>query len=375
MLYFWRAMRLAFALRFIALLLLLPAFALRGQDSPQEWQFAVSPFAGFILPHHPEMRYLQDERLWGLELSASRSTDGSKDWHHWFNFPQWGLMLDLYDFGSPYLGRGISGKVYFDLPVDRQRRFGLKLSIGAGYVEKIFDVEDNFHNSAIGSHLNATLGVEGHVRLNLGDHLLIKPGIGLYHFSNGAFRMPNSGVNMPGLRLGVAYRPEAHAEPQRRDPGFDGLRSAVYIGGSGGAKEIKPIGGPKYAVINLFALWTLRVSPKSSFGAEGGLNYNASLRHRLADIHLPPGEKAYNYRPFVAAIYQIHFDPLTIRFGLGHYIDPKFERDGNIFMRYHLAYQWGNWQFFGGLKSHYARADNVEVGIAHRIYSGKQKTP
>ncbi len=344
-----------------------------GQDTTATWQFSAAPFTGFIIAHHPEMRYMPHERLWALELSASQTTDGSKDWHHYYNFPQWGFTLDLFDFGSPFLGHGAAGKIFFDLPLDSKKRIGLKISFGAGYVGKTFDLDDNIHNSAISSHLNAALGAEGYVRIGLGPHFNLKPGIGLHHFSNGAFKMPNSGINMPGLSLALEYRPVEHMDPHRRSPDFGGVRSDFFVGVSGGAKEIKPLGGPKYAVINLIGLWTMRVSPKSSFGAEGGLNYNESLRFRLADIDRPPGERAYNYRPYLAAVYQLHFEPLIIRFGVGSYINPKFREDGNLFLRYHLVYQWRDWQIFGGLKSHYARADNIEVGLVYRLYGTHSK--
>ena len=179
--------------------------------------------------------------------------------------------------------------------------------------------------------------------------------------------MPNSGINIPGVSLALEYRPQLHASPTRLHPDFGGIHSDFHVGVSGGAKEIKPLGGTKYAVINLIGFWTYRVSPKSSFGAEGGLNYNASLRYRMADIDKPPADPAMNYRPYLAALYQLHFDPLVLRFSLGSYIAPRFEQDGNVFLRYHLAYQWRNWQVFGGLKSHYARADNVELGMAYRL--------
>lgn len=344
------------------------------QEAQTEWKFGAAPFTGFIIPHHPEMEYLQNDRLVGVELSGSLRSDGRKDWHHWYNFPEWGFIVDVYDFGSPYLGKGATGKIFIDLPIDKKRLFFLKLSFGAGYVENIFDPEENVHNSAIGSKLNAALGVEGHFRIEAGKHLEIHPGIALYHLSNGAFQMPNSGINMPVLKLGLAYRPYGGNPPQREEREFSRKSSRLNLGASFGAKEIKPIGGSKYLAGNVFADWVFRVSPKSSFGVEGGLNYNESLRHRLADIHEPPGERAYNYRPYIAALYQLHFDPLVIRLAVGNYISPKFTGDGTVFMRYHLVYEWRDWQVFCGLKSHYAKADHMEIGLSRRILSFKSST-
>lgn len=340
---------------------------LSGQDTVPSWRYTAGIFAGSLIPHHDDMAYLPRERLRSLELTLSQTADGSKDWHHYFNFPDWGFTLNLYDFGSPYVGHGAAAKIFFDLPLDRKRLFGLKLAIGAGYISKPFDMEDNIHNSAIGSHFNAALSAEGYVDIRLGDRWNLRPGLGLHHFSNGAFKMPNSGINLAGLRLALTYTPAPVPLPDRKSPPLTGPRSSFFVGGSGGAKEIKPTGGPKYAVVNLFGVWAYRVSPKSSLGAEAGLNYNESLRHRLADIGKPPGRKANNYRPYLALLYQLHFSPLIIRFQVGGYIAPVFRQDGDVFLRYHLAYNWQKWQIFGGLKSHYAQADNIEFGIAYRL--------
>lgn len=331
------------------------------------WDFEGAALGGFLMPHHADMLYLVDGHVVGGELSMTKRTAGEKDWHPHYLFPRWGITLNGYKLGSESMGTALAGRIFFDLPTGKSRTFWMKLSIGAGWVERPFDIEDNVHNSAIGSHLNASLAVEAHLNLNLGEKIVFKPGIGIHHYSNGAMQMPNSGINLAMLRLAFMYRtkqteiPTMERKPVEKTPG------QVSIGVSGGAKEIKPIGGRTYAILNGFAIWQKRLSPKSSFGGEIGLNYNESLQYRSENLNGEDLDPGNNYRAYIAALYQLHFDPLALRFGLGTYINPSFTDDGSVFFRYHLVYQLERFQVFTGLKSHYAKADNIELGMAYRL--------
>jgi len=337
-----------------------------GQEN-RSWEWEVSPMGGFLMPHHPDMLYLVDGHVLAGEISFMKQTDGSKDWHADYLFPRWGFTLGAYDLGSKEMGGAIAGRIFFDLPTGESRLFRLKLSIGAGWIERPFDRNDNVHNSAIGSHLNAALAVEGNFNFDLGKIWTIRPGIGIHHFSNGAMKMPNSGINLAVLKVAFLHRSPSIELPQSGPLPFKGKDHHIFVGISGGMKEIKPIGGRKYAVLNGFTIWQKRLTRKSSLGGEVGVNYNESLQYRNSDGEDEELDASDNYRPYVAALYQMHFDPLSLRFGVGTYFAADFIEDGRVFFRYHLLYQFERIQVFAGLKSHYARADNIEVGAAYRL--------
>ncbi|MFT5903812.1 MAG: hypothetical protein ACI9O2_000667 [Flammeovirgaceae bacterium] len=348
-----------------ALFFLLITFSAQAQET--SWDIEAAPMAGILLPHHEDMLYLRAGHVVGMEVSLTKRTDGSKDWHHRYFFPRWGVSVNAYDLGSPYMGNGYGGRIFFDLPMTKARNFFLKVSFGAGWIEKPFDLDDNPRNSAIGSHLNAALGVEAHFNLNLGEKWAFRPGIGIHHYSNGAMQAPNSGINLALIRMAFMHRFAPRPLPELRTPTFSPTKGNFIIGVSGGMKEIKPIGGKKYGVLNIFGIYQKRVSGKSSFGGEVGVNYNESLQYANDDGDQDNPNSQDNYRPYIAGIYQLHFDPLSIRLSVGSYIAPRYTDDGLIFLRYHLVYDLKRIQFFLGLKSHYAKADNGEIGIAYRL--------
>ncbi len=336
-----------------------------GQNS--NWNVEAAPLGGFLMPHHDDMLYLIDGHVLGGELSFSKTVDGSEDWHHYFAMPRWGVSLNAYKLGSEYMGEAISGRLFFDLPTGKSRLFSLKISIGAGWIERPFDEDDNVRNSAIGSSLNASVGLEGVLNIPLNEKLVLTPGLGIHHYSNGAMKMPNSGINLAMLRVGLRFGNNVAPAIEDRKSQFEKGKSEFLFGISGGMKEIKPIGGEKYGIVNLFGIWQKRLSPKSTFGAELGVNYNESLQYRAQEDQESELDPSENYRFYVAGLYYLHFDPIKIRLSAGSYLAPNFTDDGNVFLRYHLMYTFGKFEIFTGLKTHYAKADNIELGMQYRI--------
>lgn len=350
--------------RLITLFLLL---TISAQAQKTGWDVEATPLGGVLMPHHDDMLYLRAGHVVGGEVSLTKLVDGSKDWHHRFFFPRWGLSLSGYDLGSTYMGNGYGGRVFFDLPITKARKLFLKVSFGAGYITKPFDLETNGRNSGIGSHWNAAIGVEAHTTIDLSENLAFRPGIGIHHYSNGALVVPNSGINLAMLRMTLLYRFSPSPLPDLSIPSFEPAKSNILIGLSGGMKETLPIGGKKYGVVNFFGIYQKRITGKSTFGGELGLNYNESLQYANDDGDQDDPNPKDNFRPYVAGIYQLHFDPISIRLSVGSYIAPRYRDDGLVFLRYHLVYDLSRFQFFVGLKSHYAKADNGELGVAYRL--------
>lgn len=339
---------------------------------PETWLEA-GAMGGFLMPHHNDMLLLVDGHARGVEAAFHFGTDGSRDWHHAFNFPTWGVSAGWYDLASDLLGQSAHLNLFTDLPLDRGRRYSLMMGIGGGYITRPFDEVSNFQNGAIGSHLNAALEMSAYRRWDLGSRLRLRAGIGIRHFSNGAMRAPNSGINVAVASVRIMHRwpgssadPSPAALPERKKITLDQKPWTFYTGLSGGLKEVLPIGGPMYGAVNLFASAQKPISAKSSWGFELGLNHNASLRHRTREVGGEPASTE-NLRAYAAAQYLLHFGVLSLRLQAGSYLFPTFRGDGLIFFRYHLVYEKARWQGFLGLKSHFAKADHPELGIAYRI--------
>lgn len=330
-------------------------------------EFEVGAAGGFLVPHHNDMHYLQDGHTRSLEAALHFTADGSKAWHHHFNFPTWGISGAVHDAASQYLGTAAALTAFIDFPLDGKRILTLRTGLGAGYISRPFHPDDNFHNGAIGSRLNSAPELTLNARIGLSPNWILRTGIGIRHFSNGAFTVPNSGINLAVIKAALSYR-RSLPTPERLRPALEEeeKEAKLYAGGSFGAKQAPPYGSPRHGVANGFLNLQKRLTAKSGWGAEIGMNMNGSLAQR-ARRSGREGSRSENFRAYIAAEYRLYLSPIALRFQAGSYIFPEFEDDGLIFFKYHIIREFGRWQVFAGLKSHFAKADNIEAGAAYRI--------
>jgi hypothetical protein len=168
------------------------------------------------------------------------------------------------------------------------------------------------------------------------------------------------------LKLNIVYDGTGGFNPPREAREPADMRSNLLIGSTYGIKQLPFNESDRYAIVNLFGIWQKRLTPKTTLGGELGLNYNSSLEARLENIN-QAGSSADNYRAYLAVHHMLHFDPFAFRFQVGYYLWPSFEEDGMVFFRYHLIYQMNRVDLFAGLKSHFAKADNIEIGLAYKL--------
>jgi hypothetical protein len=175
-------------------------FKVAGQSFPiRKNAISANLHHGFIIPHRSTVEYLVEDHVNGIEIDFIRQSDGTKEWHHAFGMPETGLSLSLWNLGNDeHLGKAVALIPYIDFPLAGKKNLELDLRFGWGFnfVEKVFDVESNYKNQAIGTHFNFAILVHSHARWKINDHLALGAGFGLTHFSNGAFTMPNLGLNL-----------------------------------------------------------------------------------------------------------------------------------------------------------------------------------
>jgi hypothetical protein len=330
-----------------------------GGDGPR---IGFGLLGGKFLPHKKEIKDLVETFPWGCQVELNFQTSGEKDWHHYFNFPRYGVNLSYFNLGSPHLGHAFASNIFYDLPLNPRGSLGLIMGIGPGFITKPYREPDNIEYQVIGTHINAHLSLSTYVNVNLSERYLMRAGLGMYHFSNGSMKKPNSGVNYVLFNLSVSRR---HQPPglARRIPSFIPESGIWRIGFSYGRGEEWPINSGQKGAFNVFTHYEKRLTPKSSVGIEGALNYYANLEKRVDQA----ASQMINYRASIAATYKLHFGNLGYRTQFGVYIFPPFDGDGYFFLRNHLVYDFERVQVFAGLISHWAVAQNLEIGTAIRL--------
>lgn len=344
------------------------------------YEVGVRPMYGFLIAHRPSMVHLVNEHVTATELFIQKRLSRSdKAWHSYFNRPDHGIALWLGSLGNDgLLGKGIGIAHYANVHFIQRKKFewNFRLGMGLGYMTKTFERMENNKNNAIGSHLNGMMTLQTQV-LWKGKHFSYGSGIALTHYSNGAYKMPNLGLNIPTFFLSAQYR----LKPRDFEKELETLTehsfqkdwqfAATWFGA---LREINPPAGKKYFVTGFESFATRHFSKKSSWLAGLDVIYNSALPvlyERLEQTNM-------NHFSFTQlglnAGWQLNMDELKFSVQMGAYLISRYKEDGPLYHRICLRYFFpNNLIAHFALKTHFAKADYLEFGVGYRFVKGVNK--
>ena len=173
-------------------------------QSKKEWGIDYSQKIGFLAAHRGVMAHLPQSQAYAGELSVFFQTKGRKQWHQACRYPIVGATLFGGSVGNnEILGTFWGAYSFIEFPFVKTKHyeFAGKLGSGLGYGTKVYDPILNPKNVAMSTHFNTIIcfGLKSSFIFNRNK---ISLGIDLTHFSNGAIKVPNLGVNLPYLSFG-----------------------------------------------------------------------------------------------------------------------------------------------------------------------------
>lgn len=166
-------------------------------------------FHGFILPEYQFINFVVEDNSQSLEINLLKETTGKNTWEQVYGYPTYGLSFLYSTLGNDsILGKEFAITPFLRIPLLNKKNFGIftQLGLGASYVTKKFDFEDNFLNVAVGSHFNFHFNTRVGFNYQLNEQLKINSGLSLDHFSNANTAEPNLGINYLSGFLGLSYR-------------------------------------------------------------------------------------------------------------------------------------------------------------------------
>jgi hypothetical protein len=323
--------------------------------------------AGFLVAHRSIMGHLASEHAFATELSFIKRGKGEKAWHEGYGYPTYGFTGFFGSTGNrELLGYTIGGYTFMSMPLIRYKSYTMsgKIGVGIGYSTKVYDPSDSLLilSMAISSRFNAMvcLGLES--RFEFKDHSLTL-GIDMTHFSNGASKVPNLGLNLPFLSLGYGYR----IKKAVNDTTYHHNKFEPYwqFGGVGivSSKEIFPTGGKQYPVYAASALG--RRYFKRNVGMEVSFDFISKQAIYGYRTEIPKTQSEI-IQLGVFAGYLLPLDHLHFVIGMGYYVRDKFQPEDPMYHRVGLRYIFDSGLNLNlVLKSHWARADYIEYGIGY----------
>lgn len=204
-----------------------------------------------IFPNFPETH-----TSFTAQFDWLASNRGIADEGHYLK-PEYGLSLNYgYLDNDEILGRfvGLQGNFQTYHPLGKRSEWTIGFAFGGGYFTESYDYLDNPENIMTGSALSFLATGNMGVRHRLTDALSAIANIKYHHTSNAHLVLPNVGMNMLLLELGVSYDLRNRAMPDVDSTRFHSgstekkLRpyTRLFYGINELGETTRPTNGPRY---------------------------------------------------------------------------------------------------------------------------------
>ncbi|CAN5374407.1 hypothetical protein BH09BAC5_BH09BAC5_20930 [soil metagenome] len=371
--------------RILFLIFILPLSLVAQRDTiapcPTTLYLGGSVQYGFLWSHRYNMGHLVQKHLVAFELDLTKTTSGDRCWQNPFHYPSVGVTIQVIPLGNPdELGTAIGLYPFINFPLgDRNRKIKshLRLGYGLGYITNPFDPIENHKNVAIGSHYNACISLRLNEIWQMNDKNYLEFGLGMTHFSDGALKLPNLGLNIPLVNFGFHHsistnaftkvNPELETKNKHTIEILTDPNWHINVLLSAGHNDIDPPGGNRFGLINIQSSITKRTAWKHRWGAGLDLMYSDALRRKLAldTIHVSVVE---NLQPGAKFCYEFVVGRLSFPIEMGAYLYTRYKLFGPVYNRFAVHYLVNNHLLFNiSLKTHFARAEYFEFGAGWRF--------
>lgn len=345
---------------------------------PKKFALGFSYENGYVFQTNTFVRGINQEResIKNYQAFSGRiifKTTGKKPWHQYYNFPSWGLGIHVSDFYNPEeMGTPIAVFAFINGPFHRWDKFSINYEIDFGLTVnwRHFNPVSNQYNIAIGA--GETVYIHTGVTLNyrITDRFETSLGLGLSHFSNGALKLPNYGLNTFSPRIEVNYNLHGHLQLKRKPVPFFKKFNSLEFTAFSGLKNIlfdsaqinltEKYEGIYFPVFGFKTTFSRQISHKSKFGLGIAFDYDGSVNARIA---IENGEPEAVDQPFAQKLrlsiypsYELVMGPYTLIVQPGFYFfrKPFINQVPLTYQRIGLNYHFGN---------------NIIAGISLRAYN------
>lgn len=375
------ALRHLFKILLVIVALILNSHLVGQARSPMSESNLMAEFKfqyGFFASHHLELDIFRSH-FPAFELSIEKATWGKSQWEVIYGYPIIGISIWYSPLGG-FNEIGTAIAVYpfinFTLVKNEKQSLNFRLGVGLGYLSNHFHHKKNYKNFAIGSNLNVAGSLYLEYRRKVSDMITLSGGAGLTHFSNGAMKTPNFGMNNVLITLSVASylkRPNPRLKnkilPELYPFEFDGKKSLdLDVGISLGMKDMTKEIGERFMVYAFSANLFKRVSWKSKFGIGFDLTYDASDKYILDWNGVPADNDWQILKPGISGAYQLLISKLSFVFNFGVYLAGKERSEGDLYQRLQLRYLFVD-QFFASItvNSNWGKAEYIGFGFGYKL--------
>ena len=329
------------------------------------------------------------ESFQSVRLEFGWQTDGSKDWHHEYNFPTFGIGLYGADYNSDELGTPTSLYGYFTWPMKRTPRwkFNFELAFGLTNDWQPYDPVNNPKNTSMGLGRSVHIELGANAEYRLANRWSVIGGITGTHFSNGGTQRPNHGLNQLGPILFLKYDvDEPVATPDVRRDVKSPKDWNIAVTGSAGIRNLdlafedpalrEQFGNQSYTILNLTTIAGYRFAYKSrvAFGLDFAYDETVGDLIKVDGINRgvdAEGETIDNFEMGVVGGYEVfaHRTHVLVHFAYKILSKEVPGRLPKFYQRLGVRqFVYRNWYVGMNVRFHeIGSADNLEWNFGYRI--------
>ncbi len=335
---------------------------------------------GVITGNERAQESLEDAYYNAFNLKIGWQTQRGGDiYHELFDYPIYGVGIYSSTFGLSHMGSPFALYGFVAIPIharpDKRWNFNYRIALGLSARFNPYNEDSNPVNLIIGTRNNVFIDAGAQVNYRLSSKFQGGLGLAFHHFSNGALRLPNTGVNLLPLTAAITYIPSGgnfdfrkeSVAPERKE--FEWHTNYAF-----GFKQIDYDNPRRYFKSTFGTYLSRHFGYKWRLGLGFDVFYSGSGNH--AEV---AGEKKGHFGSLFSGGPSFYIDHvLTSRLylngGAGYYLHrnefnaenkPYFLRVGARFYTYK--------NFYNGvsIKAHGGRADFIEwtTGYSFRLGS------
>ena len=365
-------------------------------------QGSVSMQFGKFLGTNDYLKELKHREFIGASAELTVQTDGSQEWHKRFGRPYYGGGIVAFDFlknsdmGRPFAIYGTFGGAIKETPT---HSWNYNTSGGFAFNWTPFDQEKGYLNQTFGSSVSVYISFGANYKYYLSKHLDLGLGLNFTHFSNGALKLPNKGMNTFNSQLSLTYHfDERQFAPKDTLSVFDkystldvnvfgGVRHSIFYGKDEGFSYddvdlIDKFKGRYYENWGIETVYHRQVTYISSLGLGIGLMYDEDYNHKF---YQDENGKIQTTKRFqndqlllnIFPSYRLLISKFAIQIQPGFYlfkkpIDKRYDKT-IFYQRVGFQYTIGKNLLIGiGLRSFiFHKADYIEWRLGYRIFNKK----
>ncbi len=168
--------------------------------------YGIKSHYGFIIAHTPDLKPISQTNPYGFQVEMSTLKTSDKAWKTCFCYGRTGFSFAYFNYANPSVLGSSYNLNYFVEPYFTYKgplKLSLRGSIGATYLDTIFDEESNPENVLFSTHLSFYLALALNLNYHVNDKYALNLSANYNHISNGGQKQPNKGMNFPTFSIGV----------------------------------------------------------------------------------------------------------------------------------------------------------------------------